>query len=121
MALWRADRAPVASLLNDSPSRAFLLLYLRIELSRITGDPCVPEMLAARRVLGGYILAGLEVLIVSDVINTVLGPTLENLYFLGTIVIIRTAIGYFLERELDESGGEKNGQETVKPENETAS
>ena len=82
----------------------FLVLYIRIELSRIAGNPGVEEMLAARRVLGGYILAGLEFLIVADVINTVNTHTLETLYFLGAIVIIRTAIGYFLERELRDLG-----------------
>ncbi len=88
----------------------FILLYIPIELSRLTGNPCVYQMLAARRVLGGYILAGLEFMIVADVISTVLSHSLDDLYALGAIVVIRTAIGYFLGKELAELGRE--GSET---------
>ena len=81
----------------------FILMYMKVELSRLTGHSCVREMQAARRVLGGYILAALELLIVADVMSTILTQSIENLYSLGAIVLIRTAIGYFLAKELKES------------------
>lgn len=80
----------------------FVILYLRVELARLTGNPCVHEMQTARRVLGGYIVAALELMIVVDVIGTILSQSAENLYSLGAIVLIRTAIGYFLAKELKE-------------------
>ncbi|MDP3523657.1 MAG: DUF1622 domain-containing protein [Hoeflea sp.] len=57
-------------------------------------------MNAARRELGSYILAGLELLIVSDVIHTAITLNLDGLLFLGGLVIIRAVIGLFLEREI---------------------
>ena len=57
-------------------------------------------MNAARRELGSYILAGLELLIVSDVIHTAITLDLDGLLFLGGLVIIRAVIGLFLEREI---------------------
>lgn len=57
-------------------------------------------MNAARRELGSYILAGLELLIVSDVIHTAITLELDGLYFLGGLVVIRAVISFFLEREI---------------------
>jgi uncharacterized membrane protein len=50
--------------------------------------------------LGRYILAGLELFIVSDIIETALSLQLTDLVFLGLLVAIRSAISYFLEREV---------------------
>ena len=50
--------------------------------------------------LGSYILLGLEVLIVADVIESVANPSTEELIMLGGIVLIRTVMGFFLEKEL---------------------
>tara|TARA_Y100000780_G_C13649828_1_gene404055 strand:- start:268 stop:657 length:390 start_codon:yes stop_codon:yes gene_type:complete len=54
----------------------------------------------ARRELGSYILAGLELLIVSDVIHTAITLDLDGILFLGGLVIIRSVISFFLEREI---------------------
>ncbi|MGC9434864.1 MAG: DUF1622 domain-containing protein [Methanomicrobiales archaeon] len=45
------------------------------------------------------IVFGLEFLIAADIINTILSPTIEELVVLGAVVIIRTVLGYFLEKE----------------------
>ena len=52
--------------------------------------------------LGRYILAGLEILIVSDIIHTALSLAMADLVFLGLLVIIRSVISFFLDRELAE-------------------
>jgi len=52
--------------------------------------------------LGRYILAGLELLIVSDIIHTALSLAMADLVFLGLLVVIRSLISYFLDRELAE-------------------
>lgn len=54
----------------------------------------------ARRPLARYILFGLELMIVSDIINTSLSRTLDDLMFLGGVVVIRTILSYFLNQEL---------------------
>ncbi len=50
--------------------------------------------------LGRYILAGLELFIVADIIRTALSLALADLLFLGLLVVIRSIISYFLDREL---------------------
>lgn len=50
--------------------------------------------------LGRYILAGLELLIVSDIIQTALSLAFADLLFLGLLVLIRSLISFFLDREL---------------------
>jgi uncharacterized membrane protein len=62
-----------------------------------------------RAQLGRYILAGLELLIVSDIIHTALSLALNDLLFLGLLVLIRSAISFFLDREIGEIRAEIDG------------
>ncbi len=52
--------------------------------------------------LGRYILASLELFIVSDIVHAALSLAFADLLFLGLLVLIRSVISYFLERELDQ-------------------
>ncbi|MBV0892285.1 DUF1622 domain-containing protein [Paracoccus sp. Z118] len=77
----------------------FLIGYLRAEFRR--GEDERKRGLNAERVeLGRYILAGLEILIVSDIIATAVSLAMADLVFLGILVVIRSVISFFLEREL---------------------
>lgn len=51
--------------------------------------------------LGIYLLLGLEFLIAADILETVFRPTLEQLSILAGIVVIRTVLNYFLNKELE--------------------
>lgn len=53
-----------------------------------------------RLTLGTYILIGLEFMVGEDIINTVLHTSFDNLIELGMIVVIRTALDFFLSREM---------------------
>lgn len=53
--------------------------------------------------LGSYILLSLEVLIASDIIETILNPSVDDMLILGGVVVIRTAISYFLGKEMEEA------------------
>jgi len=55
-----------------------------------------------RRDFTGKIIFGLEFLIAADVLCTVIRPTLDEIAVLGSIVVIRTLLGYFLQKELKE-------------------
>lgn len=66
----------------------------RDEIRRVRG------VNAERVELGRYILGGLELLIVSDIIHTALSLAMADLVFLGLLVVIRSLISFFLEREL---------------------
>lgn len=59
------------------------------------------EMRDIRLYVGNYILLGLEFMIVSDIIHSFLKPQLDSLFALGIIVLIRTAISFFLGKELE--------------------
>ncbi|MBC6310189.1 DUF1622 domain-containing protein [Listeria sp. FSL L7-1582] len=56
--------------------------------------------------LSSYILFSLEILIVSDIIESILKPTIQDLFSLALIVIIRTVISYFLNLELEQDENE---------------
>ncbi|MFG6562670.1 DUF1622 domain-containing protein [Sulfitobacter sp. 1A13421] len=52
--------------------------------------------------LGRYILAGLELFIVSDVIHTAISLRFADLLFLLMLVVIRSITSFFLDRELEQ-------------------
>lgn len=51
--------------------------------------------------LGSYILLSLEVLIASDIIETIMSPSLDDILILAGIVVIRTTISFFLGKEIE--------------------
>jgi uncharacterized membrane protein len=55
-----------------------------------------------RKELTNKIVFGLEFFIAADVLETVLDPSQEELLLLGTVVLIRTILGYFLSKEVTE-------------------
>ena len=64
---------------------------------------------AERVELGRYILGGLELLIVSDIIHTAISLAMADLVFLGLLVVIRSLISFFLDRELADVKRELKG------------
>lgn len=55
-----------------------------------------------RRVFGKSLLLGLEVLVAADLIRTIaVEPTLDNLYVLGLLVLIRSFLSWSLDVELE--------------------
>jgi uncharacterized membrane protein len=75
--------------------------FLAAEVQR-SSDARVRRINLERVELGRYILAGLELFIVSDIIHTALSLALTDLLFLGLLVVIRAVISYFLDREMAE-------------------
>ncbi len=58
--------------------------------------------LVLRQAFAGTLLLGLEVLVAADLIRTVaVAPTLQNVYVLGLIVVIRTFLSFSLEIEIE--------------------
>jgi uncharacterized membrane protein len=53
--------------------------------------------------IGQYLLIGLEFLIGADIIRTFIQPSLEEIAILASIVVIRTIISYFLNREMKQT------------------
>ena len=79
-----------------------ILSFLSNELKRFTGNYSTTNIRKLRATLGTYLLLGLEFLIASDILKTVLEPTLNELIVLGSIVVLRTILSVFLNKEIKE-------------------
>jgi uncharacterized membrane protein len=79
----------------------FIVGVATAEIAR-SGAERVTKTNRERIELGRYILAGLELFIVADIIRTALSLAFADLLFLGLLVVIRSIISYFLDRELKE-------------------
>ncbi len=88
----------------------FLLSLLRLfnwEISKFSDGQSLPGAQQIRCMLGTYILIGLEFMIVSDIIQTVVSHSTDDLIFLAAIVVLRTTIAYFLGKELEQIKNEQ--------------
>ena len=64
---------------------------------------------AIRLQLGRVLALGLEFTVASDILRTAVAPTRQDILNLGAIVLLRTLLNYFLEREI------RQGQESRLP------
>ena len=71
------------------------------EYHQIRGKTTFYDADKIRKILGVYILMGLEFMIASDIIHSFISRSMEELYYLALIVTIRTVISYFLGKELE--------------------
>ncbi|MBN2264903.1 MAG: DUF1622 domain-containing protein [Candidatus Aminicenantes bacterium] len=76
---------------------------IRAELGRVKGRRICKEREIFRHQLGSYLLLGLEFMIAADIIGTITHPTIKDIAVLASIVVIRTIISYFLDREMADS------------------
>ena len=74
--------------------------FIRTEFARLRGRPDISPCDTVRVRFGSYLLLGLEFLIAADIIGTVVKPTLTDVAILGGIVVIRTVISFFLNRDI---------------------
>ena len=74
---------------------------LKLEFKQFRQKSIYSERETLRHQLGSYLLLGLEFLIAADIIGTITHPTLNDMGVLGSIVLIRTVISYFIEKEVD--------------------
>lgn len=81
--------------------------FLKNEFNRIQ-DLFSPVSIRRIRVeLGSYLLLGLEFLIASDILETVLKPGMNELAILGGIVLVRILLSFFLNKEIKDLRDEK--------------
>jgi len=75
-----------------------LFEFLKKEILQREGSIQLNE--AIRIKLGSYLVLALEFFIAGDIVKTIITPTWQSLGILGTIVIIRTILSYFLTKDL---------------------
>ena len=63
--------------------------------------------------LGEYLLFALEIFLCADIMLSVADPSLEHLTQLGIIVIIRTAIAFFLQKEIEHIHSEREARDGI--------
>lgn len=75
----------------------FVRFVLALGRRRTTED-----FVRLRLELGRYLALGLEFQLAGDVLRTAIAPTFEEIGQLAAVAAIRTALNYFLEREIKE-------------------
>lgn len=78
----------------------FVLAYVGSELAGGSGFARHSRANLGRILLARYILMALEVFIVADLLMILLSMSMQNLLFLGLLVLIRSVVSWFLEHEL---------------------
>lgn len=81
------------------------IAFLRFVATALRGrgeDEFVPVRLG----LGRYLALGLEFQLAGDILRTAIAPTLTEIAQLAAIAAIRTALNYFLGREIKEERAE---------------
>lgn len=85
-----------------------ILAFLKNEWKRFSGGYSNLNLRRLRANFGTYLLLGLEFLIASDILKTVLEPSLDELAILGGVVLLRTVLSFFLNREIRELETDEN-------------
>lgn len=80
---------------------------MKLEFSRFKHKSIYRERESVRHQFASYLLLALEFLIAADIILTVIHPTFEEIAILASIVVIRTVISYFLEKEIEKFNATK--------------
>lgn len=78
-----------------------LVDFIKLFIHKYTRQEHAEANNLIKNALGSYILLSLEVLIAADIIDSIVHPTLEDILKLGLVVIIRTIISYFLNKEIE--------------------
>ena len=81
-------------------------LLVKALLRRQTAD-----FTAIRLALARYLALALEFQLGADILSTAIAPSWEQIGKLGAIAVIRTALNYFLSREMREERGETHSAE----------
>ena len=82
--------------------------FIRLELQRLHGRFNIQLLRVLRADLGAYLLLGLELLIAADIIKTILEPGYKELIVLAGIVVLRTVLSFFLNKEILEIDHERH-------------
>ncbi len=79
----------------------------------VAGEPDAKE--AVRLKLGRWLAVALELELGADILRTAVAPTWTEIGQLGAIVVLRTALNFFLQQEIDKAESRRPGVPTTKP------
>jgi len=94
---------------------AFVVSVYGFLIASVGGEPRerIRRLQVVRCGLGVKLVFALELLIISDLLETILSRTMDDLLYLAALVLIRTIVGYFLNREIQEVEAEMDKQNAV--------
>ena len=75
-------------------------LFLKTEVKKWTNRSDMSNEAKIRFNISSYLLLGLDFMLAADIIHTIHNPVLNELYILAMIVAIRSAISFFLHKEM---------------------
>ena len=78
-----------------------LFKLIKNELNRFRQSFSLEKTIQIKIEVGYYLLLGLEFLIASDIIDTILNPSFDDLGILAGTVVIRTGLSIFLNKEIE--------------------
>jgi uncharacterized membrane protein len=76
--------------------------FVQNEFTRLQGRFTLTKIVQIKLEVGRYLLLGLEFLIASDIIDTILNPSFQDLGILAGTVVIRTGLSFFLNKEIED-------------------
>ena len=85
-------------------TEGLIRLFLRVKSALVRESQLVP-ISHIRAAIGEKTALGLDFFLAGDIIQTIMVPTWESLAILGGIVVIRTVIAFFLNKDLRELAG----------------
>ncbi|RYZ26942.1 MAG: DUF1622 domain-containing protein [Chitinophagaceae bacterium] len=89
----------------------FLIRYI----TNFTKPHIEEENQNVRIQFGSSLTVALELLLAADILATAIAPTWDDIGKLAAIATLRTALNYFLERELKTNRKKRNPQKTSEP------
>lgn len=97
--LAEVTQALAGILIGFAVVRAVIMLLRPLAMAR------APETSteSIRLTLGRWLALALEFLLAADILMTAVAPTWEEIGQLAAIIVIRTALNFFLQREIDVS------------------
>jgi len=88
---------------------AFVAAVVAVVHGSISGGDThsrIRNMQAARCGLGVKLVFALELMIISDLFHTIISRSVDDLILVGGLVVIRTAIAYFVNKEIQDVSAE---------------
>lgn len=74
--------------------------FIKTEVLRLKKKHNIQQLRVLRADLGTYLLLALELLIASDILKTIIEPGLHELAILAGVVVLRTILSFFLNKEI---------------------
>jgi uncharacterized membrane protein len=82
------------------------MILASLRFTRGSFPPTARDFIDARLTLARFLAIALEFQLGADILSTAVAPSWDAIGKLGAIAVIRTALNYFLSREMqDERGG----------------